>query len=184
MASFEIDPGGYVVGVPLLLMGSLDLASGVYAYWMLRIAVEGAEGYWASWREDSTLSLATAVRRGGVSAQSLTAALAPYADARFRGLRGTVAFDAALEAVKRGRPVLVRFPPGSPVFPEGHHVVARGWCRVRAQRYQAEQLIINDPAIGERLLSREEMRACRSPGRLPFHVFAGHPVARPRGRPA
>jgi len=182
MASFEIEPGGYIPAVPLLLMGSLDLASGIYAYWMLRIAVEGEEGYWASWREDAPLSLATAVRRGGVSAQSLAAAIAPYGEPRFRGLRGTLAFDHTLDAVKRGRPVLVRLPPGSPVFPEGHHVVARGWCRVRAERYDAEQLIINDPAIGERLLSRDEMRVCRSPGGRPFHVFVGHAPARPRTR--
>ncbi len=183
MATFEIEPGGYIPSVPLMLMGSMDLASGIYAYWTLRIAVEGTDGYWASWREDAPVSLAGAVRRGGVSAASLAAALAPYVEGHFRGRRGTAAFDAALEATKRGRPALLRLPPGSPVFPEGHHVVTRGWCRVRAKRYEAEQLIVSDPAIGERLLSRDEVRVCRSPAGLPFHVFVGRKPSRTGGRP-
>src|SRR3977135_209517 len=98
MPGFVIEPGGYVLGVPLLLMGSLDLASGVYAYWMFRIAIEGEEADWASWRDDAPLSLAAAVRRGGVAPRTLAAAIAPLVDAHWHGRRADMAFDAALDA--------------------------------------------------------------------------------------
>jgi hypothetical protein len=76
--------------------------------------------------------------------------------------------------------VLLRLPSASAIYPEGHHVVVRGHCRVldppsrdepSKPRDGVDQLIVNDPAIGERFLSREELVACRSRVGRPFHAF-------------
>lgn len=180
MSTFVLERGRWLPHVPLLTMGSLDLASAAYAYWMLRIAVEGEDAWWASQRDEGPLSVAAVARRGGVSSKALARALAPFIDARWQGRGGGEAFDVALAGVRRGRAALLRLPSASPIFPEGHHLVVRGYGRVVAGPLAEEQLIVADPAIGERLLSRDELAACRSQAPRNFHVF----VARDQGEPA
>jgi hypothetical protein len=183
MSSFVLERGRWLAKVPLLTMGSLDLASATYAYWMLRITVQGEAGWWASQAEPAPgdpLALATVARRGGVSSRALARALAPYVEAHWQGRDGAAAFEVALSAIRRGRAALLRLPSASPVFPEGHHVVVRGHGRIVAGRLDEEQLIVADPAIGERLLSQDELAACRSREPRNFHVF----VARGEGEPA
>ena len=148
-------PTAYLREVPLYRQGDGDALCAYYCVWMMRVAHGGLAAYCA-WSDES---ITKKWANSGMGAKATTDALLKIATPGGEKLAPEVVWRKVVAAVHEGRPSALLLPDQSLMHPEGHVVVVRGaCCDAGGAPDDADLLIVNDPATGERRLSYLEFR--------------------------
>ncbi len=176
-------PTAYLREVPLYRQGDGDALCAYYCVWMMRVAHGGLAAYCA-WSDES---ITKKWANSGMNVEATTRALVEKDKIATQTKDEATAAEVwrkVVAAVHEGRPSVLRLPEKSIMHPEGHYVVVRGaCCDAGGVPDDADLLIVNDPATGERRLSYLEFRkAATGGGKAACAWLMNKPVGKPHLR--